>query len=90
MSAVKQESMFEESKLTGRRRCTELDGSFHSPDSNATIQMNAMEPIARSFVDTYRNGKQIAYHRSMEMNVSVSTDTVTETVCKLSPQMLVS
>lgn len=45
-------------------------------------QINAIEPIARTFVETYRNGKHIAYQRSIEMNVNVSTDTVTETVCK--------
>lgn len=52
------------------------------PEISATSQIKAIDPMARSFVDTYRRGKQIAYHRSMEMKVSVNTDTVTDTVCK--------
>lgn len=50
------------------------------PESKAAIHINAIEPQARPFVETYRSGKHIAYHRSIEMNVSVSTETVTETV----------
>lgn len=34
-------------------------------------------------MDTYRNGKQMAYHRSREMKVRVRTETVTDTVCKV-------
>lgn len=52
------------------------------PDTRATIQINAIEPTARTLVETYRKGKHIAYHRSMDMNVNVRTDTVTDTVCK--------
>lgn len=53
---------------------------MYLPDRSAAIHIIATEHQARPFVDTYRNGKQIAYHRSIEMNVNVSTDTVTETV----------
>lgn len=42
--------------------------------------MNAIEPNALILVDTYRSGKHIAYQRSIEMNVSVNTDTVMDTV----------
>lgn len=52
------------------------------PDARATSHINAIEPTARTLVETYRNGKHIAYHRSMDMNVNVKTDTVTDTVCK--------
>lgn len=49
------------------------------PESNAAAHIMATEHHARLFVDTYRNGKHIAYHRSIEMNVNVSTDTVMDT-----------
>lgn len=52
------------------------------PERRAVIHIIATEHHARPFVETYRSGKQIAYHRSIEMNVNVKTDTVTETVCK--------
>lgn len=52
------------------------------PDTRATIHINAIEPTARRLVETYRKGKHIAYHRSMDMKVKVNTDTVTDTVCK--------
>lgn len=52
------------------------------PDKKAIIHMTPSVRQARSGFGLYRNGKQIAYHRSMEMNVRVKTDTVTETVCK--------
>jgi hypothetical protein len=38
--------------------------------------------LARPVVDLNFNGWQMAYQRSMEIDVSVMTDTVTETVCK--------
>lgn len=53
----------------------------YSPETKANVQINAIDPIARPFVETYRNGKHIAYHRSSDMNVNVNTDTVTDTVC---------
>lgn len=42
--------------------------------------MKIIERQARSGLGLYRNGKQIAYHRSMDIKVNVNTDTVTETV----------
>lgn len=54
--------------------------SVYLPDINATIHMKAIDPIARTFVETYRNGKQMAYQRSIEIKVSVNTETLTETV----------
>lgn len=56
------------------------------PESKAAIQISAIEHQARPFVETYRSGKHIAYHRSIEINVSVSTETVTETVYKLTKE----
>lgn len=56
---------------------------LYLPESRATSQMKAIDPMARSLVETYRNGKQMAYHRSIEMNVRVRTETVTDTVCKV-------
>jgi hypothetical protein len=40
-----------------------------------------MAVLARPVVDLNLRGKQMAYQRSTEMNVSVSTETVTDTVC---------
>lgn len=44
--------------------------------------MIAIAVFALPVVDLNFSGKHIAYHLSTEMNVSVNTDTVTETVCK--------
>lgn len=52
------------------------------PETTANVQINAIDPIARPFVDTYRSGKHIAYQRSSDIKVNVSTDTVTDTVYK--------
>lgn len=54
--------------------------SVYLPDKSATIHMKPIDPIARTFVETYRSGKHIAYQRSIEMKVKVNTDTVTDTV----------
>lgn len=43
--------------------------------------MIAIQIMARPGWGLYRRGKQIAYHLSIEMNVSVKIDTVTLTVC---------
>ena len=43
--------------------------------------MIRMAVLARPVVDLNLSGKQMAYQRSTEMNVSVSTDTVTDTDC---------
>jgi hypothetical protein len=53
---------------------------YNLPNSMPIIHITAIERQARSGRGLYRNGKQIAYHRSMEMNVNVRTDTVTEIV----------
>lgn len=42
--------------------------------------MKPIDPMARTFVETYRSGKHIAYQRSIEIKVKVNTDTVTDTV----------
>ena len=47
------------------------------------IQMAAMAVLARPMVDLNLSGWQMAYQRSTEMNVSVRTDTDTETVWKV-------
>jgi hypothetical protein len=44
--------------------------------------MMMMAVFARPVVDLNLSGKQMAYQRSTEMKVSVSTDTATDTVCK--------
>jgi len=44
--------------------------------------MIMMAVLARPVVDLNFSGWQMAYQRSMEIDVSVITDTVTETVCK--------
>lgn len=44
--------------------------------------ISAIERQARSGFGLYLRGKQIAYHRSIDMKVRVNTDTVTETVWK--------
>lgn len=49
---------------------------------SANSQMRKMAFLARLVVDLNLSGKQMAYQRSTEMKVSVSTDTVTDTVCK--------
>ncbi len=46
------------------------------------IQMAAMAVLARPIVDRNLSGWHMAYQRSTEMNVSVNTETDTETVCK--------
>ena len=46
------------------------------------IHMTAMAVLARPMVERNLSGWQMAYQRSTEMNVRVSTDTDTETVCK--------
>lgn len=43
--------------------------------------MKIMAFLARLVVDLNFSGKQMAYHLSTDMKVSVSTDTVTDTVC---------
>lgn len=50
------------------------------PMTSDVIHMNTMDILARAVVDLNFNGKQIAYHRSTEMNVNVKTDTATDTV----------
>ena len=50
--------------------------------SSEMIQMAAMAVLARPIVDRNLRGWHMAYQRSTEMNVSVSTETDTETVCK--------
>lgn len=47
-----------------------------------------MEQTARLLVETYLKGKQIAYHRSRDINVNVRTDTVTDTVCKVNNEIV--
>lgn len=42
--------------------------------------MIAIQITARPGCGLYRNGKQMAYHLSIEMKVNVKIDTVTETV----------
>lgn len=42
------------------------------------VQMTKMAVLAREVVDLNLSGKQMAYQRSTEMNVRVSTDTVTD------------
>lgn len=51
-------------------------------NKRATLQMMPIQIIARPGWGLYRSGKQIAYHRSIDMNVSVKIETVTLTVCK--------
>lgn len=41
--------------------------------------MISIAVLARPVVDLNLSGKQIAYQRSTEMKVSVSTDTITDT-----------
>lgn len=55
---------------------------FYLPEPKPMSQIIAMDRQARSGFGLYRNGKQIAYHLSIDMNVKVNTDTVTDTVCK--------
>lgn len=50
-------------------------------NSSATVHIIAIQMIARPGRGLYRSGKHIAYHRSIDMNVSVKIDTVTLTVC---------
>jgi hypothetical protein len=52
----------------------------HSPSDSASSHINRMAVLALPVVLLNLRGKQIAYQRSTEMNVSVSTDTATETV----------
>lgn len=52
------------------------------PEASPTIHMIMMAVLARLVVDLNFRGWQMAYQRSMEIDVSVMTDTVTETVCK--------
>lgn len=49
----------------------------------ANSQMTMIAVLARPVVDLNLSGKQMAYQRSTDMNVSVSTDTATETVCNI-------
>lgn len=51
------------------------------PMSSEMIQMAAMAVLARPIVDRNLRGWHMAYQRSTEMNVNVSTETDTETVC---------
>jgi len=51
------------------------------PEASPTIHMIIMAVLARLVVDLNFKGWQMAYQRSMEIDVSVITDTVTETVC---------
>lgn len=64
------------------RLLTNQQALIFLPISNDTIQIIIMEIFARVVVDLNFNGKQIAYHRSTEMKVRVSTETATETVWK--------
>ena len=50
-------------------------------NNNDSTQMISIAVFARLVVDLNLRGKQIAYQRSTDMNVSVSTDTVTDTDC---------
>lgn len=50
------------------------------PNVNAIIQIMPMAVFARPVVDLNLSGKQMAYHRSTEIKVSVRTETVTDTV----------
>jgi hypothetical protein len=54
----------------------------NSPKDKASSQMMMMAVFARPVVDLNLSGKQMAYQRSTEMKVSVSTDTATDTVCR--------
>lgn len=49
--------------------------------SSATVQIIAIHMMARPGCGLYLSGKHIAYHRSIDMNVSVKIETVTLTVC---------
>lgn len=70
-----------------RRYCTAvITVFFHSflllPEASPTIHMTMMAVLARPVVDLNFSGWQMAYQRSMEIDVSVITETVTETVCE--------
>lgn len=52
------------------------------PEASPTIHMIMMAVLARPVVDLNFKGWQMAYHRSMEIDASVMTETVTETVCE--------
>lgn len=52
--------------------------------------MIMIDIFARVVVDLNFNGKQIAYQRSTEMNVNVSTETATDTVWKINEHILIS
>jgi hypothetical protein len=54
----------------------------NSPKAKARSQIMMMAVFARPVVDLNLSGKQMAYQRSTEMNVRVSTDTATDTVCR--------
>lgn len=52
------------------------------PEASPTIHMMIMAVLARLVVDLNFIGWQMAYQRSMEIEVNVIMDTVTETVCE--------
>lgn len=54
----------------------------YSPNAKASNQIIPMAVFALFVVDLNLSGKQMAYHLSMDMNVRVNTETVTETVWK--------
>lgn len=52
----------------------------HLPNPIARSQIRTIAVLARLVVDLNLRGKQMAYQRSTEMKVRVSTDTATDTV----------
>lgn len=55
--------------------------TYHLPIANDIIQIIIIDILARIVVDLNFRGKHMAYHRSTEINVNVSTETATDTVC---------
>lgn len=50
------------------------------PQAKATIQIIPIAVLALLVVDLNFRGKQMAYHRSIDMKVRVRIDTVTDTL----------